>query len=78
MSTSLTISLPDELREFIDAQVADGAFPSTSAYLQQLVRRQRAMVAMRDRLRAAQETPLLTSEEFWRQVAERRAERAPE
>ncbi|MEO9078664.1 MAG: hypothetical protein ABI268_05065 [Rhodanobacter sp.] len=38
---SMNISLPDELKQFIDAQVAEHAYGSSSEYLPELTRKQR-------------------------------------
>ena len=39
---SLTISVPEELRAVIDEEVAVGRYPTVSAYVQDLIRRQHA------------------------------------
>jgi antitoxin ParD1/3/4 len=36
--TSMNISLPESLREFVDQQVARGGFSSASEYVRQLIR----------------------------------------
>lgn len=36
--TSMNISLPESLREFVDEQVAQGGFGSASEYVRQLIR----------------------------------------
>jgi antitoxin ParD1/3/4 len=38
MST-MNVSLPDDLRSYVDAQVAEGRFGSTSEYVRSLIRR---------------------------------------
>ena len=38
MST-MNVSLPDELRSFVDEQVTDGRYGSTSEYVRDLIRR---------------------------------------
>jgi antitoxin ParD1/3/4 len=38
MST-MNVSLPDELRAFVDEQVTDGRYNSTSEYVRELIRR---------------------------------------
>ncbi len=38
MST-MNVSLPEELRSFVDAQVEDGRYGSTSEYVRELIRR---------------------------------------
>ena len=37
----MNISLPDELKAFVDAQVAEQGYGSTSEYLRELIRRNR-------------------------------------
>ncbi len=38
---TMNISLPDDLKAFIDAQVAEHAYGSSSEYLRDLIRKQR-------------------------------------
>jgi len=40
MST-MNVSLPDELKSYVDEQVDDGAYGSTSEYVRDLIRRDR-------------------------------------
>lgn len=47
--TTINVSLPAELRSFVDAQVSDGSYGSTSEYVRELIRRDHA----RQQLRAA-------------------------
>ncbi len=37
--TTMNVSLPDELRSFVDAQVNEGKYGSTSEYVRELIRR---------------------------------------
>ena len=37
--TTMNVSLPDELRAFVDAQVNEGSYGSTSEYVRELIRR---------------------------------------
>jgi antitoxin ParD1/3/4 len=37
--TTMNVSLPDELKSYVDEQVGDGAFGSTSEYVRDLIRR---------------------------------------
>jgi len=39
--TTMNVSLPDELRSFVDAQVNEGSFGSTSEYVRELIRQRR-------------------------------------
>ena len=47
--TTMNISLPDELKTFVDTQVSRGDYGSTSEYVRNLIRRAQD----RDRLRSA-------------------------
>ena len=37
--TTMNVSLPEELRTFVDEQVEDGRYGSTSEYVRELIRR---------------------------------------
>lgn len=47
MATTMNISLPDDLREFVDEQVRERAFGSTSEYMRELIRKQRDIAKLR-------------------------------
>lgn len=47
---TMNISLPDDLKSFIDAQVAEHAYSSTSEYLRELIRKQRDIEKLRNML----------------------------
>ncbi|MFT4249332.1 MAG: type II toxin-antitoxin system ParD family antitoxin [Pseudomonas sp.] len=44
---TMNISLPDDLKAFVDAQVAEHAYGSTSEYLRELIRKQRDVEKLR-------------------------------
>ena len=44
---TMNISLPDELKQFVDAQVSEHGYGSTSEYLRDLVRKQRDVEKLR-------------------------------
>lgn len=44
---TMNISLPDDLKAFVDAQVAEHAYGSSSEYLRQLIRKQRDIEKLR-------------------------------
>ena len=44
---TMNISLPDDLKTFVDAQVAEHAYGSTSEYLRELIRKQRDIEKLR-------------------------------
>lgn len=47
---TMNISLPDELKAFVDQQVAELAYGSVSEYLRELIRRQRDTENLRSAL----------------------------
>lgn len=47
---TMNISLPDELKHFIDAQVAERGYGSSSEYLRDLIRKQRDVETLRNLL----------------------------
>lgn len=47
---TMNISLPDELKQFVDEQVAAHAYGSSSEYLRELIRKQRDVQALRGML----------------------------
>ncbi|MEO8461378.1 MAG: type II toxin-antitoxin system ParD family antitoxin [Dokdonella sp.] len=47
---TMNISLPDELKQFVDAQVAEHAYGSSSEYLRELIRKQRDVEKLRGML----------------------------
>ncbi|QDI04317.1 type II toxin-antitoxin system ParD family antitoxin [Xanthomonas cerealis pv. cerealis] len=44
---TMNISLPDELKQFVDQQVAEHAYGSSSEYLRELIRQQRDVQKLR-------------------------------
>lgn len=55
MST-MNVSLPEPLKAFVDAQVARGAYGSTSEYVRELIRRDLERSRLRDLLLAGAES----------------------
>lgn len=47
---TMNISLPDELKQFVDEQVAEHAYGSASEYLRELIRKQRDVERLRNLL----------------------------
>ena len=45
--TTMNVSLPDSLREFVDSQVAERHYGTTSEYVRDLIRRDQDRVALR-------------------------------
>jgi antitoxin ParD1/3/4 len=82
MATSMNISLPENMKSFVDEQVESGGYGSASEYMRELVRRDQKERA-RERLESLlleglkSGEPIPVNEEFWRdfrkEVRERRA-----
>ncbi|MFP5382620.1 MAG: type II toxin-antitoxin system ParD family antitoxin [Gammaproteobacteria bacterium] len=77
---TMNISLPDELKAFVDQQVADHAYGSVSEYLRELIRRQRDQESLRsallDGLHSGPATPM--EPDFFDRMRERARSRHPE
>ena len=55
--TAMNISLPDELKAFVDAQVA-GRYSTSSEYVRELIRREQDKQKLRDLLMEGAASPL--------------------
>ena len=53
MATTMNISLPETLRDFIEQAVETGGYSSVSEYMRELVRQAKAEKDLEDRLLAA-------------------------
>ena len=73
----MNISLSDELKDFVEQQVADGSYSSTSEYLRQLIREKRDEARFRALILEGVNSPLseLSHEEIMAE-ARRRIEHA--
>lgn len=58
MST-MNISLPDELRSFVDSQVSGGDYTSSSEYVRELLRKEKDRVRLRRLLLDGMESELI-------------------
>jgi len=72
MMTSMNVSLPDEMKAFVEDQVAKGAYSTASEYLRELIRQdqQRRLREEIDKgLLAALESgePIPVTPEFWQE-----------
>lgn len=56
--TTMNVSLPDELRSFVDAQVSEGKYGSTSEYVRELIRRDHDRRQLRAALLEGARTPV--------------------
>jgi antitoxin ParD1/3/4 len=64
--TTMNISLPDSLRRFIDKQVAEGGYGSTSEYVRELIRRDQDRRRLREALlEGATSAPAVTADVAW-------------
>jgi len=59
---TMTVSLPDQMKEWIEAQVGSGAYGSTSDYVRDLVRRDRERREARDKVYTVEELRDLLAE----------------
>lgn len=74
MPATMNISLPDDLRAFVDEQVRERAFGSTSEYVRDLIRKQRDVEKLRSLLREGLESgPPAPVTEAWFDGMRRRA-----
>ena len=62
MST-MNISLPETLRSFVDSQVSDGDYTSSSEYVRELLRKEQDRVRLREMLLDGAASPV--SENVW-------------
>lgn len=54
---TMNISLPDVLKSFVDRQVESRGFGTSSAYMQELIRREQERQALRDVMLAGASSP---------------------
>lgn len=54
---TMNISLPDQLREWVDSQVSARGFGTSSEYVRELIRRDRQRERLRSLLLAGAESP---------------------
>lgn len=59
--TTMNVSLPDELRSFVDGQVSDGNYGSTSEYVRELIRRDYERRELRAALLEGARAPVRTT-----------------
>ncbi len=63
---TMNISLPDELKEFIDQQVAEHSFMTSSEYIRSLVRKAHAVAKLRALVQEGLESgPTIPMDEAW-------------
>lgn len=55
---TMNISLPDSLREFVDRQVEQGSYGTSSEYVRELIRRDQERLRLRALLLEGAESPL--------------------
>lgn len=63
---TMNVSLPEPLKEFVEAQVGDRGFGTTSGYVRELIRRDRDRQRLRRLLlEGANSPPAVTVDEAW-------------
>lgn len=74
---TMNISLPDDLKSFVDAQVA-GRYSTSSEYLRELIRREQDKQKLRDLLMEGANSPLEgpADEAYFERLRERIRKRA--
>lgn len=55
---TMNVSLPAELKDFVDAQVSVGSYGSTSEYVRDLIRRDHARRQLRDAILEGARSPV--------------------
>ena len=58
--TTMNVSLPEELKSFVDAQVDAGNYGSTSEYVRELIRRDHERRQLRNALLEGARSPIAT------------------
>ena len=65
-NTSLNISLPESLRDYVEAQVANGGFSTPSEFVRDLIRRDREQEELERKLTEGLESELIVpGPTFW-------------
>ena len=59
--TTMNVSLPDELKTFVDSQVSRGDYGSTSEYVRDLIRRAQDRDRLRSALLAGASSPIVST-----------------
>ncbi len=59
--TTMNVSLPDDLRGFVESQVSQGNYGSTSEYVRELIRRDHDRRQLRAALLEGARSPILTN-----------------
>jgi antitoxin ParD1/3/4 len=71
-NTTMNISLPETLRDFVDQRVAEGAFASASDYVRALIRddrAKRAKASLEAKLLEGLASPLEeATDEYWKRL----------
>jgi antitoxin ParD1/3/4 len=63
---TMNISLPDDLRDFVNRKVAAQSYSSTSEYLRELIRRERDLEMLREKLLAGRDSgPAKPIDDAW-------------
>lgn len=52
----MNVSLPTELKQFVESQVGEGGYGTSSEFVRDLIRRERARAQLRERIVAGMES----------------------
>lgn len=63
LMSTMNISLPEELRAFVNSQVSEGAYTSSSEYVRDVLRKEQDRVRLREMLLEGAASPV--SENVW-------------
>lgn len=79
LMSTMNISLPEELRAFVNSQVSEGAYTSSSEYVRDVLRKEQDRVRLRRLLIEGMESPLIDEpmdaayfDKFRKRVAEKK------
>lgn len=75
----MNVSLPQSLKEFVESQVAERGYGTTSEYVRELLRREQDRVRMRALLlEGASSAPgRVVDEDYWAELRQRAREQNP-
>lgn len=74
--TTMNISLPEGLKNFVDGQVSEGEYSSTSEYLRELIRKDSDRVRLREMLLEGAKSEVVTMDAAYFEGLREKARRA--
>jgi antitoxin ParD1/3/4 len=78
--TTMNISLPDQLKTFVETQVAERGYQSASEYIRDLLRREQDRLHVRELVLEGMRSPLagVADEDYFQQLRDRVHQRSEE